>query len=137
MVRELGQVEAQKLNGTYSYTHVENDRLKDFLRSMQVKPEDLIDESVRFENDRLAGRIPTPRRRKTGPKKGSHRKQHDDQGNIIPRKSGVKPGTKRKDINQDGTPRKKPGVKPGTKRGIYNKDGSIRKKPGPKPKETD
>lgn len=137
MVRELEQVEAQKLNGTYTYIHVENDRLKDFLRSMQVKPEDLLDESVRFENDRLAGRIPAPRHRKTGPKKGSHRKQHDDQGNIIPRKSGVKPGTKRKDINQDGTPRKKPGVKPGTKRGSYNKDGSIRKKPGPKPKATD
>ena len=58
----------------------------------------------------------------------------DAQGNVIPRKSGVKPGTKRKDINQDGTPRKKPGVKPGTKRGMYNKDGSLRKKPGPKSK---
>lgn len=134
IVRELEQVEAQKLNGTYTYTHVENERLKAFFRSMQVNPDELIDESVKFENDRLAGRVPTPRRRKPGPKRGSHHKHRDDQGNVIPRKSGVKPGTKRKDINQDGAPRKRPGVKPGTKRGIYNKDGSIRKKPGPKPK---
>ena len=137
MVHELEQVEAQKINGTYAYTHVENDRLKAFFRSMKADSEELIDESVRFENDRLAGRVPTPRHRKTGPQKGTHQKQRDDQGNVLPRKSGVKPGTKRKSINQDGTPRKKPGVKPGTKRGIYNKDGSIRKKPGPKPKGTD
>jgi hypothetical protein len=75
--------------------------------------------------------------KKPDPRKGSHRKQRDESGNIIPRKSGVKPGTRRNAINQDGTPRKKPGVKPGTKRGIYNKDGSLRKKPGPKPKTTD
>jgi hypothetical protein len=75
--------------------------------------------------------------KKPDPRKGSHRKQCDESGNIIPRKSGVKPGTRRNAINQDGTPRKKPGVKPGTKRGIYNKDGSLRKKPGPKPKTTD
>lgn len=134
MVRELEQVEAQKINGTYTYTHVENDRLKAFFRFMKADSEELIDESVRFENDRLAGRVPTPRHRKTGPKKGTHQKQRDDQGNVVPRKSGVKLGTKRKNINQDGTLRKKPGVKPGTKRGIYNKDGSLRKKPGPKPK---
>ena len=134
MIQELEKIEAQKLNDVYTYSHTENDRQKAFFRSMQVDPEELINESVKFENDRLAGRVPTPRRRKPGPKKGSHRKQLDESGNVIPRKSGVKPGTKRKAVNQDGTPRKKPGVKPGTKRGMYNKDGSLRKKPGPKPK---
>ena len=137
MIQELEKVEAQKLNGVYTYTHVENERLKSFFCAMDADAVELIDGSVEFENDRLAGRIPIPRRRKPGPRKGSHRKQYDEQGNVIPRKSGVKPGTKRKDINQDGTLRKKPGVKPGTKRGTYNKDGSLRKKPGPKLKTSD
>ena len=111
---------------------METDRQKAFFKNLGSEAEQLIDESVRYENDRLAGRTPVPRRRKTGPKKGSHHKKYDERGQVIPRKSGVKPGTKRGDINKDGTPRKKPGVKPGTIRGKYNKDGSIRKKPGPK-----
>lgn len=137
MIQELEKIEAQKLNGVYTYTHVENERLKSFFCAMEADAVELIGGAVEFENARLAGRIPIPRRRKPGPRKGSHRKQYDEQGNVIPRKSGVKPGTKRKDINQDGTLRKKPGVKPGTKRGIYNKDGSLRKKPGPKLKTSD
>lgn len=134
MIQELEMTEAQKINDVYTYSHVENERVKSFFRNLQADAEKLIDESVNFENDRLSGRIPTPRRRKTGPKKGSHHKQYDDQGNVIPKKSGVNPGTKRSEFNKDGSPRKKPGVKPGTKRGEYNKDGSPRKKPGPKPK---
>ena len=134
MIQELEKVEAQKLNGVYTYTHVENERLKSFFQYMNADAEELIDESVRFENDRLAGRVPAPRHRKTGPKKGSHQKQYDENGKAVPKKSGVKLGTKRKGVNLDGSARKKPGVKPGTKRGIYNKDGSLRKKPGPKPK---
>lgn len=137
MVQELEKVEAQKMNDVYAYTHVENERLKSFFRLLQADAVEIIDDSVKFENDRLSGRMPAPRHRKTGPKKGSHRKQFDEQGNVIPRKSGVKIGTKRQPVNQDGTPRKKPGVKPGTKRGLYNKDGSLRKKPGPKPKAGD
>lgn len=137
MIQELEKVEAQKLNDIYTYTHIENERLKAFFKALHSNALTLIDESVKFENDRLAGRVPTPRRRKPGPKKGSRHKQYDEQGNSIPRKSGVKPGTKRKDTNVDGTPRKKPGVKPGTKRGMYNKDGSLRKKPGPKPNVAD
>lgn len=137
MIQELEKIEAQKLNDVYTYTHVENERLKSFFNALQSNALTLIDDSVKFENDRISGRIATPRRRKPGPKKGFHRKQYDDQGNAIPRKSGVKRGTKRKDINADGTPRKKPGVKPGTKRSKYNKDGTLRKKPGPKPKNAD
>ncbi len=134
MVCELERVEAQKLNDVYTYSHVENERLKKFFHLLQADAEELIEESIRFENDRLAGRVPAPRHRKTGPKKGTHRKKYDTEGNEIPRKSGVPKGTKRKEVNQDGTLRKRPGVQPGTKRGQYNKDGSLRKKPGPKPK---
>lgn len=132
MVQELEKIEAQKINDIYTYTHTETIRQKNFFKELGADLKTLVDESVKFENDRLAGRIPLPRRRKTGPRKGSHQKKYDDQGNLIPRKSGVKPGTKRADVNKDGSPRKKPGVKPGTKRGDYNKDGSPRKKPGPK-----
>lgn len=134
MVQELEKIEARKINDVYTYTHTEKDLLSAFFKSFGLKADELINESVKFENDRLSGQIPLPRRRKTGPKKGSHHKKYDDAGNVIPRKSGVKSGTKRSDTNLDGSPRKKPGVKPGTKRGMFNKDGSLRKKPGPKGK---
>ncbi len=132
IVQELEKIEALKINNAYTYTHTETIRQKALFRSWKVDLKTLADESVKFENERLEGRMPTPRRRKTGPQKGSHPKTYNEEGKPIPKKSGVKPGTKRSDINQDGTPRKKPGVKPGTKRGPYNKDGSPRKKPGPK-----
>ena len=134
MVQELEKIEAQKINDIYTYTHTETIRQKSFFKALNADLKALVDESVKFENDRLAGRMPTPRRRKPGPQKGTHHKKMDDKGNVIPKKSGVKPGTKRSEINKDGKPRKKPGVKPGTKRGLYNKDGSLRKKPGPKAK---
>lgn len=134
MIYELEQVEAKKLNNVYTYSHLENERLKGFFSYFKTEAADQIDTSIKFENDRLSGRVPTPRRRKTGPKKGSHHKKYDEKGNVIPRKPGVKKGTKRKAINKDGQPRKKPGVKPGTKRGLHNKNGTLRKKPGPKTK---
>lgn len=137
IIQDLEKLEIQKVNDVYTCAHIENARVKKFFRSLDADAEALIDESVKFENDRLAGRIPAPRRRKTGPKKGSHHKQYDENGNVIPKESGVKTGTKRSDTNKDGTPRKKPGVQPGTKRGTYNKDGSLRKKPGPKPKSAE
>ena len=103
------------------------------------------------ENDRVAGRTPTPRHRKPGP---NHKKvvniEEDDKdttsekkatkpkkkkkSDVTQKKRGVKPGTKRENTNKDGTPRKKPGVPKGTKRSQLNKDGTPRKKPGPKPK---
>ena len=134
IVRELELIEARKLNGVYTYTHTENARIKAFFSSMSETAQILIDESVKYENDRQAGRMPTPRHRKTGPKKGKHTRLLDQQENVATKRSGVSKGTKRGDTNKDGTPRKKPGVKAGTKRGKYNKDGSLRKKPGPKVK---
>lgn len=135
MVHEADRLEMQKLNESYVYTHTESERLKGFLEQLGVSDvQGLIDESVTYENDRQAGRSVAPRKRKTGMAKGSHRKQTDENGNVIHRKPGVKPGTVRGTTNKDGTPRKKPGVPAGTKRGKYNKDGSLRQKPGPKAK---
>lgn len=137
MIQEVDKLEAQRLNGVYTYTHTETDRLKAFLKDIGAgDAQKLIDESIAFENDRLAGRAPTLRHRKPGVAKGSRRKKYDEEGNEIRKKPGVAKGTRRNDTNQDGTERKKPGVKPGTKRGLYNKDGSLRKKPGPKPSES-
>ena len=97
---------------------------------------ELLDETVKFENDRISGRVPAPRHRKTGPQKGSTKKQYNEAGEVLQKKSGVAPGTKRGTTNKDGSPRRKPGVPRGTKRSMYNKDGSLRKKPGPKGKDT-
>ena len=133
MIHEADKLVMQKLNDSYIYTHTESERLKGFIENLGVKNVmELIDESVTFENSRLAGRTVTPRKRKTGMAKGSHRKQVDENGQVIHKKPGVKTGTVRSVVNKDGTPRKKPGVPAGTKRSKYHKDGSLGKKPGPK-----
>ena len=107
---------------------------------------DILAQIAKDENDRLAGRHPAPRHRKTEPEKSSTSKKASttstktptpaktsvDDSN--PKKPGVKRGTKRSDTNKDGSPRKKPGIPKGTKRSEFNKDGNPRKKPGPKPK---
>lgn len=135
MVHEANKLEMQKMNEAYIYTHTESERLKGFFERLGVDDvQELLDESVAYENDRLAGRTVTPRRRKTGVPKGTKRRQKDENGDIVRGNPGVKPGTVRGAVNKDGTPRKKPGVPAGTKRGKYNKDGSLRKKPGPKAK---
>lgn len=132
MIEEACRLEMIRLDNSYTYTHAEKARVTDLFSKLGVDGSELLDETVKAENDRMAGRTPALRHRKPGPKRGSHHKQYDSEGNVIRRKSGVKPGTKRPEVNQDGSVRKKPGVAPGTKRGIYNKDGSLRKKPGPK-----
>lgn len=132
MVQELESLEAQKINEVYTCAHTENLRLIRFFKAFDTNIHELIDETVKFENDRMAGRTVTPRKRKTGPKKGSHPKESDKQSGDRPHKSGVKSGTKRTDVNKDGTPRKKPGVPVGTVRGPVKKDGTPRQKPGPK-----
>ena len=134
MVMELESIKMQKINDVYTYTHIENERIISFFKAFNLNNKEIIDESVSFENKRLSGYVPTPRKRKPGPKKGSKKKRYDSEGNLIRNKPGVKPGTKRKDFNKDGTPRKMTGVPKGTKRGRFNKDGSLRKTPGPKPK---
>jgi hypothetical protein len=131
MIQDIDRIEMQKLNGIYTCTHVESERIKDFFKNLKEDAGTIIDESVKLENDRIAGRTVAPRHRKTGPKKGSHHKKYDESGTVIKPKPGIAAGTKRSDTNLDGTVRKKPGVKEGTVRDKYNKDGNLRKKPGP------
>ena len=107
----------------------------------------ILTQIAKDENDRLAGRHPVPRHRKTGPKKELSKEKTEQsimqesipalpkiENKKEPSKRGVKSGTKRGEFNKDGTIRKKPGVPTGYKRGDTNKDGSPRKKPGPKKK---
>lgn len=135
MLMEADRMEMERINNVYTYTHTEKEIVRGLFLNINpdVDVTALVDESVKMENDRLAGRVPVLRHRKPGPKKGSHRKKHDANGNVIRKTGGVPVGTKRSDINKDGTPRRKPGTKSGTQMGKYNKDGSLRKKPGPKP----
>lgn len=67
--RNWKKIEAQKINNIYTYTHTETKWQQTFFRNLGADAQSLIDESVTFENDRLAGRIPAPRHRKTGPRK--------------------------------------------------------------------
>lgn len=128
----LDRMEMMRINDAYVRRQEEEPQVRELLDALGVEQETLADAVVREANDRLTGRVPVLRHRKPGPKKGSHHRRYDEEGNEIPRKRGIKPGTKRPDVNRDGTPRRKPGVKPGTKRGELKKDGTPRKKPGPK-----
>lgn len=131
MILEINRLEMQRINEVYAYTHTESARISRFYENLGVKDVTrLIDSVVKFENDRASGTPILPRHKKPGPAKGSH---WSDNSTNEEKKPGVKVGTRRSAINEDGSPRKKPGVAKGTKRGIYNKDGSLRKKPGPKP----
>ena len=128
LINEMNKLEMTKTNETYVYTHTENKREEDVLRHLNTSTA-IFDEIAKDENDRLAGRHPTPRHRKPGPKKISKAKA----SNTEKKKPGPKPGFTRSNVNLDGSLRKKPGPKPGFTRGEYNKDGSLRQKPGPKP----
>ncbi|WP_230228896.1 hypothetical protein, partial [Allobaculum mucilyticum] len=101
MVQEADKLQMQKMNSSYVYTHTESERLKSFIEKLGIEDVfELIDESVMYENDRLAGRSGTPRKRKTGMAKGTHRQKVDENGNVIRKKPGVKPGTVRPAIKK-------------------------------------
>ena len=159
MIRELNMLTAVKINDVYTYSHSENARQLGFFKHFNCT-EKLIDECVKEENDRLAGRLPTPRHRKPGPKP-----KHGQTTGATQKSEGasVEPDTENKSAPQQanssdsaemegakssvddklskpvtetavGDPAqsgpKKRGVKPGTKRGEFKKDGTPRKKPG-------
>lgn len=159
MIRELNMLTAVKINDVYTYSHSENARQLGFFKHYSCS-EKLIDECVKEENDRLAGRLPTPRHRKPGPKPNhgqtaatqksedastaqntdakSSPQQTNSNGNAK-MVEGVmssthdklgKPVTEMGVGAQAQSGPKKRGVKPGTKRGEFKKDGTPRKKPG-------
>ena len=132
----MNLLEMTNLNGVYSYIHIENARQLEVLKQLNSDMT-VLDDTVKDENNRITGHVPTPRHRKPGPKKKSAniaKKTTKESGTNKRGKPGPKKGYKRSALNVDGTERKKPGPQPGFKRGKFNKDGSIRQKPGPKPK---
>ena len=115
-LRELSLLEMRLLPGdTYTYIHTESQRQIDLLHALGSKVEEL-DDIVSEENDINAGKIERRKKKKPGPKKGSHHKKYDTSGNELKRKPGPKPGShhKKESLKKDGTPRQKPGPKPGS-----------------------
>ncbi|MBR2256640.1 MAG: transposase [Blautia sp.] len=147
VIQELNMLSMTKVGDTYVPIQGIMGRQIEILKKLGSS-EDLLLQISKDENDRLAGRHPVPRHRKSGPKKGKGKNESPekkpaeepavpipkDTSKVGRKKPGVKPGTKRGVTKRDGSPRKKPGVPTGYKRSNYNKDGSLRKKPGPKPK---
>ena len=132
IINDMNLLEMVNLNGTYAYVHEEKEIVLKVLKHLNAK-RDLFEEVVKDENNRLNGIRPVPRHRKPGPKKKQAKKK---KSKATGKKRGVPAGTKRSEINKNGTERKKPGVAVGTKRPEFNKDGSPRKKPGPKPQSS-
>ena len=124
----------ERYNKQYYYDDADKALTKAFFTKLGAS-KDLFLEITKETNNRTLGIAPKPRQKKRGPKKKSHHVVLDENGNVLKRKPGPKPGTIRGEFNKDGTPRQKPGPKPGFTRGEYNADGSKRKKPGPKPKQ--
>ena len=134
MIQEMNMLIMTRLNESYTPVQDVVSRQLDFLKRLGA-PTDLLTLVAKDENDRLAGRLPTPRHKKPGPKKkAASRHKASSETRPERKRPGVPPGTKRGEFNKDGTPRKKPGVQKGYKRGEFNKDGSPRKKPGRKAK---
>ncbi len=134
MIRELEQTEAHRLNDIYACAHTESDSLREFFLALGADAGELLEESVRLENNRLAGRRTALRHRRDLVEKGIVTPEPDTRENPDFRNPDAPADTEAAPAVPEEPGRKKPGVKPGTKRGRYNKDGSVRKKPGPKPK---
>ena len=148
IIRELNLISAIKINDVYTHSHTENERQLNFFNFFDCD-ESLIDECIKEENNRIAGRLPTPRHRKTGVKPGKkttnakYSKQEqktdannesdivksDNQDTANKIDSVSQPEISQETLGNKSEPKKR-GVKPGTKRGDFNKDGSPRKKPG-------
>lgn len=119
-LRELSLLESRLLpDDNYIFIHNQNTRQLNLMQQLGIT-DTLIDELVKEENDFNHGIVKRRRKRKPGPKKGSHNNQYDENGNIIPRKRGPKPGSHHETIRLkiDGTPKQKPGPKVGSKHKI-------------------
>lgn len=69
IIREMNLLTAVKINDTYTYSHVENERQINLLKFFGCDVS-LFDSCVKEENAKLNGNAPAPRRRKPGPKPG-------------------------------------------------------------------
>ena len=116
-LNELSLLTMQLRNGKYyTVTHNESKKQLKLLKELGADISDLDQIAEKATNDNN-GIIKRQKRLKPGPKKGSHRKQYDEDGNVIKRKPGPKPGSHHKTkYNKDGSPRQKPGPKPGSRK---------------------
>lgn len=116
-LNELSLLTMQLRNGKYyTVTHNESTRQLKLMDELGIDTEDLDKIAEKKTNDEN-GIIKRQKRLKPGPKKGSHHKKLDEDGNVIKRKPGPKPGSHHKTkYNKDGSLRQKPGPKPGSKR---------------------
>ena len=115
-LRELSLLEMHLLPGDiYTMIHTENGRQLALLKALNVGP-DRFDAIADVENRHNHGDVPRRRKRKPGPKRGTHRHSRDEHGNEIKLKPGPKPGSHHKKIalKKDGTPKMKPGPKVGS-----------------------
>ncbi len=158
IIREMNLLSAIKINDTYTYSHLENERQINFLKFFGCDIS-LFDQVVTKENQRLAGNFSSPRRRKPGPKSATKNEQshanlqrfertshttveqdlqNNLQQNVVDKGVIHSLPNENLSIQNEQTPvtpvatvvKKKRGVKPGTKRTEFNKDGTPRKKPG-------
>ena len=116
-LNELSLLTMQLRNSKYyTVTHNESKKQLKLMKEIGIEAEDLDKIAEKMTND-TSGIIKRQKKLKPGPKKGSHRKQYDEDGNVIKRKPGPKPGSHhKKKYNKDGSPRQKPGPKPGAKK---------------------
>lgn len=116
-LNELSLLTMQLRNSKYyTVTHNESRKQLKLMSELGTAPEDL-DKIAEKATNMNNGIVKRQKRLKPGPKKGSHRKQYDEDGNVIKRKPGPKPGSHhKKKYNKDGSPRQKPGPKSGSKR---------------------
>ena len=116
-LNELSLLTMQLRNGKYyTVTHNESNKQLKLLKELGVDISDL-DKIAEKATNETSGIIKRQKRLKPGPKKGSHRKRYDEDGNVIKRKPGPKPGSHHKTkYNQDGSLRQKLGPKPGSRK---------------------
>ena len=90
-LNELSLLTAQLRNGKYyTVTHNESKRQLRLMKELGIEAEDLDRIADKMTND-TNGIVRRQKKLKPGPKKGSHRKQYDEDGNVIKRKPGPKP----------------------------------------------
>lgn len=65
MIDEADRLEMVRLDNSYTYTHSEKARVTDLFSKLGADGSALLDETVKAENDRVAGRTPVLRHRKT------------------------------------------------------------------------
>ena len=110
LLRRLNQLEVIR-DTVFTYPHQEGQEICDLLSNLDSNT-DIFEDAKDRANDIYYGHEVSSRYRKTRIHSKKPSVELDEDFNPKPSKRGVPVGTKRPDINKDGTPRKKPGPKP-------------------------